>query len=304
MATSDNNFITKSETRNQQTIEREVSLQGQGLHNGKQVEIELKPLPPNSGINFTRVGGKKPEWVKAIPVNVISTRRGVELGSSTGEKEPQESQNQLTFMTVEHLMAVCAGLNIDNLLVEVEGGEIPSGDGSAGHLVELIEKAGRREQNERGKPFTPNQEIKLQENDSQITIKPAAELSYHYELDYDQNPPGKQKVSFYPVRQNFAQEIAPARTFILKREIAAIKKAGLGQGGSRENVVVYSRDGVEGELRFPEEAARHKLLDLMGDLYLAGPLRAEVYAVKSGHTLNHRAARKISDLKQKEDTNE
>ncbi len=298
MIAADNQESKETKARRQFTIDKQVSRAGQGLHSGSRVQITLKPLPAGRGINFARSGDCKQEWIKACPENVVSTRRGVVLGAP----DKQGEKNQIR--TVEHLLAACAGLQIDNLLVEVQGGEIPVGDGSAAELVELIESAGRQSQQARIDPFVPEETIVMKEDNNYIMIKPARELSYHYLLDYEQDPPGQQKCSFFPSRQSFAAEIAPARTFVLRQEIQALRRAGLGQGGSRDNVVVYGREGPESKLRFANEAARHKLLDLLGDLFLAGPIRGRVLAVKSGHSLHQRAARKIFQLKQKEDKHE
>ena len=291
----------KTGLRKQFTINKEVSLQGRGLHSGEKVEIILKPLPAGSGINFDRSQGDKSEWVKASPENAISTRRGVELGCSDRQNGRSDDEDCNSFMTVEHLMAACAGLKIDNLLVEVRGPEIPVGDGSAIHLVELLQRAGRRALEEQIEYFEPADIIKVSEGESRIYIRPASRTSYHYKLDYDQDPPGQQHVSFFPGEDSFSEKIAPARTFILQKEIENIRKSGLGRGGSRDNVVVYGEEGPKSDLRFVDEAARHKLLDLLGDLFMAGHLLAEISAVKSGHSLHQRAAEKISLLQQKED---
>ena len=276
--------------RSQQTAAGEACLEGRGLHSGEHCRLRMKPAPPGSGIVFVRKDLSGSPRITARPENVISTVRAVDLGRN-GDK---------LVRTVEHLLAACAGLNIDNLLVEMEGPEVPAGDGSALTLVEKLESAGIREQDEELMAYRPEEKLGCHQQENYLIILPAGETSYHYQLDYGERPPGRQLLSFFPEEEDFAGSLAPARTFVLEEEIKTLKEKGLARGGSRENAVIFSRQGAENELRFSDEAARHKLLDLMGDLFLAGPVLGRIIAVRSGHTLNHRLARILHKERQRE----
>ena len=199
--------------------------------------------------------------------------------------------------TVEHLMAAFHAYGITNLLVKVEG-EVPILDGSAVEFCRLIESAGIEEQDAEVAAVCVEKELRVGQGDSLITAKPYDGLRITYELSYPE-PVGEQTYTFeMDGPEAFKREIAPARTFGFVEEIRQLENAGLGQGGQLGNFILIGESGiVNTELRFTEELARHKILDVLGDLYLLGaPLRASIHARKTGHRDNIAMVRVLQDL--------
>ena len=269
----------------QHTVKREFSIEGKGLHSGKKSLLRVRPADPGSGIIFQRSDLSEASKIKAHPENVVSSRRSVDLGID-GES---------LVGSVEHFLAACAGMSINNLLVDISGPEIPALDGSAAPLVERFSQAGQLRQSEKLSVYRPEKRLEVKGDESRVLVEPADEFSLHYRLDFGDHAPGQEEMAFFPGKDNFARRIAPARTFVRKCDIAALREAGLARGGSRENAVVFTREGPENELRFSREAARHKILDLLGDLFLL-PLiyiQARITGDKSGHDLHCRLGKII-----------
>ncbi|MGE4357334.1 MAG: bifunctional UDP-3-O-[3-hydroxymyristoyl] N-acetylglucosamine deacetylase/3-hydroxyacyl-ACP dehydratase [Candidatus Omnitrophota bacterium] len=272
----------------QRTIKEEVELEGIGLHTGEKVKIRFKPSPPDSGIVFQRVDLPNKPFIQATINNVIDINRSprrTSIGNNGGEVH-----------TVEHLMAVLSILNIDNILIEIDGPEVPGMDGSAFPFLEVLEKAKIESQNALRKFFQIREPIWISEGDASIVILPSQEFKISYLLSYDHHPYLRpQYLNVVVGRDIFVKEIAPARTFCLEEEVEVLKHQGLGLGANYENTVVVGERGIlKNRLRFEDEFARHKVLDLIGDLYLLGySLKGHVIAIKSGHPLNIKLLQKI-----------
>ena len=269
----------------QRTLARSVVGGGHGLHSGVRTGLILHPLPAGSGIRFGKVGSE--ETIDAVVENVDSTGYATTL-----------YKHGLVVRTVEHLMAALHAYGITNLLVKVDS-EVPILDGSAAALCDLIESAGIEEQEATLPVFAVREPIALESAEGWfIRAEPYDGLRVTYELSYPE-PVGEQSYTFeLDGAAAFRSEIAPARTFGFVEEIRALESAGLGQGGQLGNFILIGETGiVNTRLRFPEELARHKILDLLGDLYLLGvPLRAAVHARKTGHRHNVALVRELRAL--------
>jgi UDP-3-O-[3-hydroxymyristoyl] N-acetylglucosamine deacetylase len=257
------------------TLANSVVSGGLGLHSGVRTGLILHPLPPGSGIRFGRVGSEA--YVPALVEHVDSTGYATTL-----------HREGMTARTVEHLLATLHAYGITDLLVKTEG-EVPILDGSALQLCDLIESVGVTEHGSPVQAFAVDREIRVEDGpDRYIWARPGKGLHVTYELQYPE-PVGSQTYRFKLAGpDSFKQEIAPARTFGFVEEIRALEAAGLGQGGQLGNfILIGERGAVNTALRFPEELARHKILDILGDLYLLGlPLEGEVFARKTGHSHN------------------
>jgi UDP-3-O-acyl N-acetylglucosamine deacetylase len=257
----------------QRTIAKSFSLEGTGLHTGEDSRLVFSPAPPNSGIYFIKQGKKIPALVQ----NVKATRRGTALAG---------------ILLTEHLLAAVCALGIDNLQIEIAGNELPGMDGSALPYAETLERAGLLEQKELKDPLILALPLKIMEGDAFLEALPCRGFKIDFMVDFP--VAGKQRRGFDVLKGDFKKEIAPARTFGYLEEYERLKEAGLARGASLENALVLGKDGYINTPRFPDEMVRHKILDLLGDLALLGrPLRAEVRAVKSGHTLNAELVRSL-----------
>ena len=262
------------------TLARPARLAGIGLHTGEPCEVLLLPAEADTGIVFIRRGVSIPAQV----TNTVAAERCTAL-----EREGAR------VMTVEHLLAALAGMQIDNAGVEVCGPEIPAADGSALPFVQLIRQAGRRRQRAPARLISPARPIRLESGGGYLEAFPAADLRVKFTADFPDTTAGRQEVSVRVTPANFVREIAPARTFALANEIAELRRRGLAAGGSEENALLVSESGYSAPLRLPQELARHKVLDLLGDLSLCGGrLRARVVAERSGHRLNLELARQLA----------
>jgi len=273
---------------NQRTIKKAIELEGRGLHTGNKARLKFKPAPVNSGINFIRDDLEtRPhlhaEWDNILVGSVIMRR------TSLGNEEIQ-------IHTVEHLMAALSGLGIDNLVIEINNNEIPGFDGSAKIIVEALERAGIDQQDSARNYFLLREPVYVQEENASIIALPYGEFRVTYTLSYEGQPLLKSGYLDYKDSfSSFKDEIASARTFCLKEEADDLQGKGLGKGANYENTLVVGRNGViKNKLRFEDEFVRHKILDLIGDLYLLGcPLKAHIIAIKSGHELNLKLLKKI-----------
>lgn len=267
----------------QATITNPVSYTGIGLHSGKDVTITLIPAPANTGIVFTRVDLPGAPKVAAKAANVTGTMRATTL--EAGEAR---------VFTVEHLLAAFAALGVDNCEVEIDSVEPPVTDGSALPFVELVQQAGIRQQEAERKLVTITEAYAVRAEDKFITILPYDGLRITFTSINPHPQIGIQFGDYEITPESFIKEIAPARTIGFMHEIAALQAKGLALGGSLENAIVYDDEKVLTPLRFPDELVRHKILDIVGDLALAGCVRGHVIAVKSSHTLNTELAKKIA----------
>jgi UDP-3-O-[3-hydroxymyristoyl] N-acetylglucosamine deacetylase/3-hydroxyacyl-[acyl-carrier-protein] dehydratase len=247
--------------RNQQTLRSAVEFSGVALHSGETIHARALPAPHGTGVEFIRTDIPDSPPIPAEIRYRAQKERRTRLERGTAQID-----------TVEHLLAVCNGLGVDNLTVEVSGPEMPGLDGSALVMLDLFKQAGLVEQRAEARVF---------------------------KLDEPEVPGGSVQLDVDP--ESFEQEIASARTFCLASEVAALQAAGLGKGATKENTVVLG--DPETELRMPSEPVRHKLLDLLGDLKLLGAdLHAHVIATRSGHSTNAELVRRLVALMEERET--
>lgn len=272
----------------QRTLRAPIGCTGIGLHSGRKVELTLRPAPENHGIVFVRRDRPDAPAIPARWDHVIETRRNTTLGSAG---VPETSVG-----TVEHLMAALAGCGVDNAIVELDGPEVPAMDGSAAPFVFLIECAGLLPQVAARQVIEVLRPISVAEGNASVTLlpDPSPWPTLDMEIDFPSSAVRRQARSVRLTPGAFKAELARARTFGFAEEIDALREAGLALGGSLDNAVVLRGATVlnAGGLRFADEFVRHKLLDLVGDLALAGaPIRARVVARRAGHRLNVLALR-------------
>jgi len=272
----------------QQTICKPVTLSGKGLFFGAPASLTFKPAPANHGIRFVRTDINNIE-VPALVTHVVRRPRRTSL--RTGEAVVE---------TCEHCLSAVAGMHIDNLLIELDAPEVPSLDGSAKPFFDALTDAGIEKTDQPRRCLVIKHPVVVQQDDAMVAAMPcdSNEQTYFlYELDYGpENPLGRQTQQFNFLNGNYAHEIAPARTYILEHEARALREAGLGTHLNEDDVLVIGDHGPMGHntMRFDNEPARHKLLDLIGDLYLLGcPIMGRVIAHKSGHAMNHQLVRQL-----------
>jgi UDP-3-O-[3-hydroxymyristoyl] N-acetylglucosamine deacetylase len=254
------------------------------------VALSLLPAPPDTGIVFLRkdLNADTPvsASIKNIRPAILSTVVGVD---------------GVRVQTIEHVLAAAFGLGIDNLLIEVDAPELPALDGSAAPFVHMILEAGIVQQERRRSYLKIVRPIEVRDGDKHIAILPASMPSVTYTIHYDHPLIRRQDCTYRWSQEAFVREIAPARTFGFLREVEALWEAGLGRGGSLQNTLVLTNEGLlnDGGLRFPDEFVRHKILDLIGDLALLGlPFIGEIVAVRSGHSLHSRLVAQILESRE------
>ena len=296
----------------QTTIASPVSISGKGLHTGQQVTVTLEPAPADSGIQFMRTDIPGCPLVKAIPENVFDTSRGTAIKDGKAE-----------VYTIEHLMAALSGLSLDNILVKMMGPETPILDGSSRVYIELIKEVGIKKLNVPRHFATVKEEItfSIPEQQVELTIKPADHFKMTVNVDYETKVLSKQQAVLNNL-EDFYPDVYNCRTFVFLNELQFLIQNNLIRGGDLDNAIVFVDEIPEKAvlkqlaeffnkkditvtpdhvlnnitLRHPNEPARHKLLDLIGDLYLLGlPLRAEIVANRPGHFANTSFAKKIKE---------
>lgn len=264
--------VRRESSLRQKTLKKSVVTSGQGLHSGIKTGLVLHPLPPDSGIVFTGISAD------------AKVRAHLDYVSSTGYATCLRNKG-IAVATVEHFLAALHSYGITNLLVKVQS-EIPILDGSAIEFCRLIEEAGIEEQEKTCAEIVVDRLYRVgNEGGENISIEPAENFSVRYELEYPA-PVGRQEYTYVHLGPDtFKSEIAPARTFGFLKDIAQLEKAGLANGGRLSNFILIDDEKIiNTELRFPEELARHKILDIIGDFYLLGrPLRGAITARRTGH---------------------
>jgi len=262
-----------------------------GLFTGFPVKVRFKAAPPGAGITFVRTDQPAPVRVAARLENLTKRARRSSLRNGT-----------VAIETIEHCLAAIRALAIDNLDVELDNAELPSGDGSCLPFVEALSSAGLVEQDAERQYLEIPEVIRVTDGSAEIVAWPGPEhsLDIHYELDYGPDSPlGRQTFHFVLDREGFLREIAPARTFILEEEAKRMQAAGLGRHLTYQDLLVVGRDGpIQNSYRLPEECVRHKILDLIGDLMLSGGfVCGRIFARRSGHHLNHELLRRLEELR-------
>lgn len=275
----------------QKTVRESVEIEGTGLQTGAKVKLRIKGSPANSGINFIRVD---------LPNKPLVDVRSFKFdGSGARERRTTLATGPLEIQTTEHFLAALSGLGIDNIVAEIDNVELPGLDGSAKGFVEIIKKAHPVEQDAPKRTLEIDAPAWARDGDALLAVFPYGDFKISYTLIYDNAQLGTQFFSIALNEENFESEIAPARTFCLEAEALELLKRGLGKGASYDNTLVIGKDGpIENKLRFPDEPVRHKILDIIGDLYLLGmPIKGHVVAIKSGHRLNMELVRKLKNKK-------
>ena len=271
----------------QHTIAKPNSLTGRGMFSGSQTTVTFRPAPENTGVVFVRrdLGGTQ---IPALVRHVIKRDRRTAIRSGDAVVE-----------TTEHCMSAIAGLKVDNVMVEIDGPEVPGLDGSAMPFLEALSSAGLAEQKVPRRRIRIEEPIVVRQGDAVAMALPTDEpdMQVVYDMDYGQGSTlGRQLLSFDLRNGNYEHEIAPARTYVLEHEARALRAMGIGTHLSEDEVLVIGPTGPMGnnKMRFDDEPVRHKIVDLIGDLYLLGaPIQGRILAFKSGHSLNHALVRAI-----------
>jgi UDP-3-O-[3-hydroxymyristoyl] N-acetylglucosamine deacetylase / 3-hydroxyacyl-[acyl-carrier-protein] dehydratase len=293
---------------NQKTIKKPVKFSGRGLHTGVQVELTLAPAPENHGYQFIRTDLNDRPVIKALAEKVVDTSRGTTL-----------EENGVSVSTIEHVLAACVGAGIDNVNIELNGPEAPILDGSSKFFTESIEKTGLTEQNESRNIFRITEKIEYRDEEHGIEIiaYPDDKFSVDVKIDYNSKVLGFQYANLDDIHK-FKDEIAQARTFVFLHELEFLLKNNLIKGGDLDNAIIiidrkvsqeeldrlaelFNKPKIkvqpEGilnnlELNYVNEPARHKLLDLLGDIALVGqPIQGKIIATRPGHYANNQFAR-------------
>ncbi len=279
----------KPEKKFQRTLKRSIVIGGTGLHSGDKTGLILTPLPPDSGVMFGNISSK--ETIPADVDFVVSSNFATCL-----------KNGQTTAYTVEHLLATLHAYRITNLLIKINN-EIPIMDGSALDFCQIIEDAGIEDQDEPLEEFVIDEKQvlgKITKQNKFIIVEPAPELSIHYILQYPK-PVGRQEYTFtLDSVEAFKKEIAPARTFGFLKDIEALEQQGLAGGGRLSNFILIDDEKIiNTKLRFPDEFVRHKILDMLGDLYLLGhPIIGKITANMTGHSENAEFIRMLREKRQ------
>ena len=271
----------------QRTLSNSIRASGVGLHSGEKVNMTLRPAAKDTGIIFRRLDIEPIQQIPARAESVIDTM----LGTTIAKKNA-------SVMTVEHILAAFAGLGIDNALIDLDGPEVPIMDGSSASFIFLIESAGIEEQNASKKFLRIKKNIRVEDGEKFAEFKPYNGYRISFEIDFD-HPMIKSKLTKLSVdfsTLTFLKEISRARTFGFLKEIETLRSKNLALGGSLDNAIVFddyrilNQDG----LRYQDELVRHKILDVVGDLYLMGHiLVGEFNGYKSGHELNNKLILKL-----------
>lgn len=273
----------------QRTLGRAIACVGVGLHSGVRVAMTLNPAPVGSGIVFRRTDLPGSPAIRALWSSVGDTRLNTCLTDGKGAE----------VRTVEHLMAALAAKGVDNAVIDLDGGEVPAMDGSAAPFLFLIECVGTVAQASPRRGLKVLREVGVVEGDRRARLVPGrGGLELAIEVAFAQTVIGRQAFAGVFDETSFKSELSRARTFGFAQEVEAMQAAGLGRGGSLDNTVVVADDGSrvlnEDGLRYPDEFVRHKALDAVGDLYLAGmPIIGRFEGVRSGHALNNRLLREL-----------
>lgn len=267
------------------TLAKPVSYQGVGLHSGKNVHIEFRPAPAGTGIVILRTDLPGTPEIHAVAENVTSTLRATTV---------EENGNKV--FTIEHMMSALHALRIDNCYIALDAEEPPVADGSSLTYFRLLKSAGRTEQDRERREIVIDKVYRI---DDEKTGRFVLALPYDgFRVSFTSVNPHKligiQYEDFLVDEAVYEKEIAPARTIAYEGEIRQLREMGLGLGGTMENVIVYNDDGWLNPLHFDDELVRHKILDVIGDLRLAGIIRGHIIAAASGHALNTQLAKKIA----------
>jgi UDP-3-O-acyl N-acetylglucosamine deacetylase len=275
--------------RSQQTIRRAVTVAGSGYWSGRSCRVEFLPAAAGTGIAFLRT-------VRGVPVRIpLAVENRIEATARTNL-----AVAGVTVQLVEHAASALAGLGIDCCLVRVSAEELPGLDGSSREFVAALDEAGIERLGPPVEPLVVREPCRVEDGDAWIEALPPIHpgLSVEYELDYGPGPIGRQTLAIRVTPETYRTELAAARTFVMEAEAQRLRAAGLAAGVTVRDLVVFNAAGpIDNPLRWPDECVRHKVLDLVGDLALAGrPVHAHVRASRSGHKLNAMLAARLRNL--------
>lgn len=285
----------------QRTLKGPVEYRGVGLHSGKEIKITVRPAEAGNGVTFVRTDLENQPVVRAHGANMKARQRRTCIQDGRAE-----------VYTCEHLLAALYALDLDNVVIEIDGEEVPGLDGAAGEFFRGLQDAGSVESRMPRATYVVKQPIYVREGSASIVALPGSgKLTIEYHLDYpDLQSNGnashvtgaKQIVGFEMSADNFERDIAPARTFVFQHEVEALRAAGLGKGANPQNTLVVGPDGPqENTLHWDDELARHKILDLIGDISNAGvDLDAHIIATRSGHALNMALVKRLLEERERE----
>ena len=264
----------------QTTLSQSISINGIGLHSGIKVSMKLIPAEADFGIKFIRTDLSINNTVEALWSNVTNTKLSTTISNNEG----------VSISTIEHLMSALSGLHIDNLKIEIDGPEVPIMDGSSIEFVNLIESIPLKYLDKKRKIIKIKKNIKVINDNSSVELKPNKQFSIDFEIDFPSKLISKQSCQLQLINGNYKSDIASARTFGFEKDVDTLRSNGLALGGSLDNAVVVGDNKILNKdgLRYKDEFVRHKILDSIGDLYLAGaPIQGYFYGNKSGHYLNN-----------------
>ncbi|MDJ1406978.1 MAG: UDP-3-O-acyl-N-acetylglucosamine deacetylase [Candidatus Midichloria sp.] len=273
----------------QKTLAKEVKCSSIGVHSGILVNMLICPAEANHGIVFVRADLKENNKIPALFDRVIDTSMCTKIANEYG----------VSVSTIEHLMSALWGSGIDNAIIYVDGAEVPVMDGSSDCFINLIKQSGIVSQSEQRKFIEISKSVKIEMNDKSIVAEPDDSFSVNFIIDFDNQYIQTQSYSFN-ANDDFESEIGKARTFGFIKDVEYLKSIGLAKGASLDNAIAIGECGIlnKGGLRYKNEFVRHKILDCIGDLYLAGArIKGKIKAVKSGHQLNNLLLHKIFETK-------
>jgi len=279
----------------QKTIKSECRIVGRGLFGGKEAKVVFRPAPADTGVVFVRTDTQEPVRISAVAANLAERSRRTTIKKAS-----------VSIETIEHCLAAISGLGIDNLIVEVDGPELPAPDCSSAGYFKVLKRIGLVEQRASRKEFVISEPISVTAGDACIYALPYADdgLNITYDLDYTGHTGiGRQIFSCRVTPEVFEKNLAPARTFLFEAEAKQFRARGMGTHLGPRDILVISSDGpIKNSFRFPNECARHKILDLIGDLTLVGrAIKGRVVAYKSGHSLNQQLVRKLYEAAEQQE---
>lgn len=271
----------------QYTLKTLVRATGVGLHTGCKVEMTLRPAPPDTGVVFRRLDVVPPVDIPVAPERVTDTRLCTAI-----------ERDGVRIATVEHLMSALAGLSVDNVYVDLTGPEVPIMDGSAAPFVFLIQSAGLEAQATPRRYIRVKKTVRVEDGDKWAELSPHEGFRLSFRIDFEHPVLARsgQSITIDLAEQSYVKEVSRARTFGFMREVESLRSAGLARGGTLDNALVMDDYRVlnEGGLRYADEFVKHKVLDAVGDLYMAGhPIIGAFTAYKSGHGLNNKLLRTL-----------
>ncbi|MDD5597422.1 MAG: UDP-3-O-acyl-N-acetylglucosamine deacetylase [Victivallaceae bacterium] len=262
----------------QRTFEKSATLSGIALHTGARATLKVSPAEANSGITFRRVDLPGCPAVKALAPNVVDARRGTTIGNASA-----------VVYTIEHIMSALHANAIDNAVIDMDGPEPPIEDGSALPFLKLVQEAGCAEQDAETEIWTVKEPVHIDEKGTQLVILPGDELKISCLTSFKGAPVETQYLEIVVTPESFRDEICSARTFVNYQDLKQLMAMGLVKGGSLDSAAIIHDGAIicKDELRFPDEIVRHKILDLIGDIYLCGRrVKANIIAIRPGHYFN------------------